>query len=181
MIYQNIVTSDTTLEVLEGSIQPIMNDTDLELLIKDTERLSTDQFNNISEKEISINLFKQTIAADLFKITADDSIIFPWHEWSRIITDYPRIPRLGEYSIKNLDDNDFTRDLPLHLLFWEMKTDMDISESIISDFSSELVITGSDAVRLEYNLSNPKPNPQRQKFLQESRDIFSKNENQFES
>ena len=74
MIYQNIVTSDTTLEVLEGSIQPIRNDTDLELLIKDTERLSTDQFNNISEKEISINLFKQTIAADLFKINAD----LPW-------------------------------------------------------------------------------------------------------
>ncbi len=177
MSYQNIITSDTTLDVLEGSIQPIMNDTDLGLLIKDTESLSTDLFNNVSEKEKSINLFKQTIAANLFKITTDDSIIYPWPEWSGIITDYPRIPRLDEYYIKYMDDDKFTREHPWHLLLGERKTDEDISESIISDFSSELVITGSDAIRLEKKLSNPKPNPQRQKFLHEAGDIFSKNEN----
>ena len=112
MIHQNIITSDTTLDVLEGSIQPIMNEPDLELLIKDTERLSTDLFNNVTEKQISINLFKQTIAVDLFKITADETMIFPWPEWSGIITDYPRIPQLDEYYIKYMDDDKFTREHP---------------------------------------------------------------------
>ena len=178
MSIHNIVTSDTTVNVLEGVTQSIMDNLDWKSLIKVTERPSTDQFKDIVEIEPQNTFFSRAMADDLFRITTDDSAIFPWIERFRIITDYPRIPRMDESSIIPLDDEDITRSLHGYLRLWLKEADKEVSELIVSDFASELVLEGADAERVEEALSNPQPNPQRRKFLQEAREIFLSNENQ---
>jgi len=66
------------------------------------------------------------------------------------MTDYPEIEKITEEKV--LD---------------KKQTENDTSELVLSDLTSELILEGSDAERVEKMLSNPQPNPRRRKFIQE--------------
>ena len=76
------------------------------------------------------------------------------------MTDYPEIEKITDEKV--LD---------------KKQTEDDTSELVVSDLTSELILDGSDAERVEKLLSNQQPNPRRRKFLQEARETFLKFEN----
>lgn len=177
MSLHNIITSDTTVNVLEGVTQSIMDKQNWRSLIKPTEKPTTDQFKDIIEIEQFDTFFSHAMVDNLLTITMDDSTIFPWIDRFKLIIDYPRIPRSDVSSIITLDDKDIARTFSGFPRLWKKIMDEELSELIVSDFSSELILEGADAERVDAALSNPQPNPRRRKFLQEAQELFSKNEN----